>query len=484
MIQLVIVLAGSLLLLHVLFVRARNPDAILSPWRWMLSTWGALTLFAFTSPVTYDRMKTSTGTIVYLVAWVAAFVLGDVWGSRWTTAADVDGPGPETPGDPQAGAEDARAEGRPAGAEEPTLGERGFRLLIAISVIGATGFAYLMLSAVGSYEQNELLAELRALQIAGEVVSPGATVLQVMAFAGLPAALIAMVDAIRHDRPVSLLAWVGILASASVYMTTAGRQGLVITSMAAISALVAAFAFRRADRPYPFKWRMFGPLLAVLVLFGGYFIFNVMTRSTEGGNMDTKLEMIERVYGAYVDSGFRESVRPLGSFGDTLCELYLYLGTQLPGLTALLRDYAAPVDLGLGLVPQFTRRIEWLFGVDLLDPLYEAQKNVFLNLGMPGNFYLTAAGSTFEAFGRWAALVMVWAGGVFSGWYRARVLRRTSGARVALLAMLCSGAAFTIIYTPTVEAGWVFPVMWLVVIPPLFGLGPRSSQTAPPALPT
>lgn len=467
MIQIAIVLGGSALLVYALFVRARQPDAILSSWRWMLSTWGLLTLFGLTSPVSYDRMSTDPWTVVYLVLWVASYVLGDVWAYRRATARHPLAP-PERPG-PVPAAPDAQ-EAQP-GAAEPLL----FHLLIALSVVGAAGFGYLMLSSVGADDSVGLLAELRDLQVAGEVSSPGATVLQLMAFSGLPVALILIANAIRRGLPVPLLVWLGIMSSASVYMTTAGRQGLVITSFACIATVVSSFALGKA--PYAHRRSLFAPLAGVLLIFAGYFVYNVATRGTVDGDMDIKLEMIERVYGAYVDPGFRESVRPLGSLGDTACELYLYLGTQLPGLSALLREYRVGLDFGIGLVPYFTRRLESLLGLNLLDPIYNGQKDVFLNMGMPGNFFLTAAGSTFESFGTWGGLLVVWAAGAVAGWHRRRVQRAPTGQGLAVQAMLCAGAAFTIIFSPTIEAGWAFPMLWLLVIAWL-GRSRRPSPTA------
>jgi hypothetical protein len=458
-IQIAILLAGTALLAFVLFVRAPQPDAIQSSWRWMIFAWGIFTLFALTSPVTYDRMAASPWTIVYLGLWVLAFVLGDRWAYRRGEEIHPVVPGAPVPASASPRAEDGAMEGATAHRRGELL---LFRILIALSIAGAGGFIYVMLSAVDR-DAGALLAELRQLLVDGEIASPGATALQLLASAGLPVALILIADAIRQGRPVPLLAWFGILASESIYMTTAGRQGLAFASFASIVTVVASFAQRTT--PYLHRRSLFGPLVAVLLVFAGYFVYNVATRGTVDGDMDAKLEMIERVYGAYVDPEFRESVRPLGSLGDTACELYLYLGTQLPGLTALLREYRPGPDLGLGLVPFFTRRLESLTGLALLEPIYEGQKEVFINMGMPGNFYLTAAGSTFESFGGVGALLVVWAVGALCGWHRRRVQASPIGRVLAIQALLCAGAMFTIIYWPTIEAGFSFPLLWLLVLP-------------------
>lgn len=460
MIQILILLAGTALLAFLLFVRAQQPDAIQSAWRWLLFTWGIFTLFALTSPVSYDRMSASPWTVVYLAAWVLAFVLGDRWGHRREPTRRPQAPeASEASAPTRLRAEDGSTEeGTTRGGREPLL----FKILILLSIAGAGGFAHLMLSAVDR-DGGALLAELRQLMIDGDVASPEATALQFLASAGLPVGLILIANAIREDRPVPLLAWVGVLASESIYMTTAGRQGLAIASVAAIITVVSSFAQRAT--PYLHRRSLFAPLAGVLLVFSAYFVYNVATRGTVDGDMDAKLEMIERVYGAYVDPGFRESVRPLGSLGDTACELYLYLGTQLPGLTALLRDYRPGPDFGLGLVPFFTRRVESLTGLALLEPIYEGQKDVFVNMGMPGNFYLTAAGSTFESFGAFGALLVVWAVGALSGWNRRRLQSAPTGQGLAMQALLCAGAGFTIIYWPTIEAGFAFPVFWLLLLP-------------------
>jgi len=437
------VLGGQALLVYLLFLRPGGVRPASAAWRWMVMAWGSLALTSLTTPIRIERLSLSGSTAVYVTLWILCFTYGDHLGYRYGQLP----------------------EGTPSDAQPVEEGmARLSNWLLLASGLGAIGFGHLMLSEVDSFEAAGVLAELRQIQL--ETDQGGLrTVYQVLAFAGLPASLVLVARSLRQDLPVPLHAWTGVLFSISIYFLSAGRQGIAISSIALIVTIVGQAG--RRPTPYAHVRSIALPLLAVFGLFVGYFAYNVSTRSTGGGTMDDKLAMIERVYGIYVSESFRTSIAPLGSLGDTFTELYGYFGTQLPGLSASLEGYRGGHDLGLVLIPYVSRRLEWLTGLDVLGPASAAQQEVFANLGIPGNFFQSAVQSTFQSFGRWGALVFIFACGYLAGKTRRRLEHDPAASRVVLQAMICSGAAFTIVFSPTQENGWAFPVLWLLVMPAL-----------------
>lgn len=411
MFEIIAVLAGSCIAGRILFFGQSKAGIIFSAGRWMLLSWIILGLFTITSPVTFEKLSISSEAILFSALWVAFFLFGELLGQNLGHSASPNCP------------------------EIATTAQftRLCQLLLILSCVGSIGFINYILSSLGSLSGSEALGDLRELQLNSEQ-STLKTVFQVLAFAGLPASLILISQFIMSNRRITIYAWSGILSFISIYFALAGRQGIAICSVALIVTIIGSLRFGAANYAH---WRSIStPVVALLILFASYFAFNVATRSTSGGSMDTKLEMIEKVYGVYVDPEFRRSMRSIGPAGDSITELYAYFSTQMPGISTSLKSYQSDHDFGLNLIPHITRRIEGIFDINILRRMADSEKNVFLAVGMPANFFQTGAFSTFQSFGSFGSLIFMCFCGLLSGRSRYSLELGFSPNRVALQAIL------------------------------------------------
>ena len=459
MTNLLIVLTVTLLLIYFLFIRSWRKLVVLSAWRWIVLMWGLLGIVNLTSPVVIARLPITATAVVYLMAWVALFVFGDLMGMRLARPRSNPGDAPSGP--------DYSAQGRVAKA------------LLLISLVGAVGFAYVFLAGGGDSSGLEVMAELRDLQV-GSDSSLAKTVFTFMAFAGLPASLLLISKAIATGTEVPILAWVAALSGVSKYILTSGRQGIVITGIVLLVTIVGGLQLR--EKAYKPIRSLVAPMVAVLVAFVVYFSLIVGHRSNIGGTIDNKLAFVENVFDIRVDPGFRESMRPLGPGGDMAIELYSYLSTQVPGFSLMLSSYQGPVHFGIGLVPFIARRLESLAEVKILDPIEDATKVVFLEKGMPANFYRSAANSTFLAYRGFGGLVCILFCGFLAGRTRKSLMLDPTPLKLALQCMICAGAAFTIVYSPSEEEGWIFPMVWLLLLAFLYSVRSKQEKRKKPPI--
>jgi hypothetical protein len=441
MINVLVLLIASGLLAYLLFGRDRSGRALISASRWLLLTWGVMGLFMLTSPLSFRLLGVSSRTAVYVIAWICLFLFGDRIGSSGLGRGRTVAKGEEF-------------------GDQPGM-VQVCNLIILQAVLGAIIWAAIMLRSAQLNPEAAVLSQLRSALGRSEGSVLG-TLAQFMAFGGLPCALYLLARAIAVDEKPPILAWAGLLTPLSVYLVGAGRQGFVLTGVSALVTI--AFSLRRRRSPYRFPSALYGPVVAGIVFSLLYFAANVRTRSTAGLTMDDKLMMIDRVYGIRVDSNFRDQMRGLGAVGDGITELYFYFSTQMPGLDATLSGYEGPHGYGLEQIPYITRRIESIADRQILEPIFQADDDVFGRLGLPANFFRSAVHSNFLSFGWVGGLLAVLIGGFFSGLARRAVLMEYNAFGLAVQGMVCSGAAFTVIFSPFIEAGWAFPMMWIALL--------------------
>ena len=112
----------------------------------------------------------------------------------------------------------------------------------------------------------------------------------------------------------------------------------------------------------------------------------------------------------------------------------------------------------------FARRVENLFGIQILDPADKSDEAMFARVGFNPHFFRTAVHSTFTDFGLVMGILFVFLCGALSRRARIRALQSKEPFSIALQALICSGATFTVISSPFEEGTFFFPLLWFIAI--------------------
>jgi hypothetical protein len=451
--NLLIVLVGTGVLMWVFLLQRPSPSKMLTASRWMLLAWGMLLLVHLTSPITFIVLHVSTSTWIYMGIWVAAFCLADNIGFKFRST-------------PRA----------VSVRRSPTeISSNAMRICATIAFIGACLLVFSHREALDS-DAASLTAALRNTQL-GDDSGLLKTVATILACLGLPVALIEICRSVRDQTNVPIRAGVGLISYLSVTFISGGRPGFVMATVSVLIAMVSSVYLSGLGFAKFRKTILIGG--AVATVSAGYIMFVVSTRSVGyKGDMDNKIRAVNLLFRSDLDPTFRESVRPMGIIGDTVIESYYYLGTQFPGLDYVLHNYKGPFGGGLTQVPYLTRRIESLFGVRILDPIDTAHNHILEKIGVFPHYFETGAEDTILDFGVFLSIPFVFFCGALSRRARIAALQSRSPVLIALQALICCGAAWTIIFSPFDEQSWSFPLLWFIGIRTFISV--RSSLSAVP----
>ena len=425
-----------------LFVRHPSAGKMLSASRWMLLSWSILLAVHCFSPITFIVMPVTWRTWLYAGFWVGTFILAD--NVRFSFFA------------------------RSESVEQPRSGEicsrRSMRAYAALAVSGALLLIYTHRQAASSADSESVMSQLRDTQLEGDGMGMLGTVATVLACCGLVVALVETCRAVRDQRGIPLRAWFSLAAYLAVTILTGGRPGFVLGTLSLCIVAIASIQLSGLGFARFRKTLLAGGVVALAST--GYIVFVVSTRTVGfAGDMDTKIALVNSLLGSSLDPQFRESLRPHGVIGDTVIESFYYLGPQFEGLDYGMQHYDGPHGGGLTEFPYLTRRIENLSGTKILDPINEAYNQMFEKIGIFPHFFATAAQNTSLDFGPFLSIPFVFVCGVLSRRTRLRALQQKAPMQIAMQGLICTGAAWTIIFSPLDEQSWSFPLIWVIVIP-------------------
>lgn len=447
------VVGGTCILAWILFVWRPNAGKILSASRWMILSWGVLYLVHCFSPITFSLMKTTWRVWLYSIIWVGVFVFAD--NVRITFGSGT--------------------RHRFLSPQRLFFPVRILRGCAWLSIAGAALLLYHSGDAVMSSNASSVIANLRNIQLGGDDSGLLKTIATLLACSGLVVALIEVCQAILASTSISVRAGASLLAYLGVTILTGGRPGFVLASVSLFVAIVASILLTGREFVTFRKVVVSGALIACISI--GYIMFVVSTRTVGFiGGMDNKIAAVNGLISTELDPNFRESLRSFGAIGDTIIEGFYYLGTQFGGMDYSLQHFDGPFGDGLTEIPFITRRLESVSGIAIMDPVFDAHNRMFERIGVFPHFFETAAESTFLDFGTFLSIPFVFACGVLSRRGRTRALQSRTAFSISMQALICSGAAWTIIMSPFQEQSWAFPLLWFLLIEAAqrvrdFGLG-------------
>lgn len=443
MVNFLAVIVGLMILVGLLLIRKPKSEKTLAAWRWMVCAWGLLMLVHLFSPIQYQAFSLSISTILYCALWVGVFVVGDELGYRSSGSLSL--PSRQT--------------------MVFTSTAYTYRLTKNLTVLSLIGLAILGISVgAGSIFSGGLdLATLREAQLTGANEGIVKTIATFLTTVGLVAFTLDLGHALLTNSGFRKFSLMGFGAYLCIYILVGGRSGWILGGGSILVIFVASRQFLR--RRYTHNKQLVA-LLLLVALAGSSYIALVVTTRTQGwyGNMDDKIVYQSILGQSYLDENFRESLRPFGPAGDVIIEVFYYLSPQLYGLEYSLHNYQGNWGWSLIQFPYVARRIEQALGVNWIQDINDADEAPFRQLNLAPNFFRTAAHSTFLDFGPILGFLFVLVCGFLAGRTRSNAIHNPTPITIALQALICPGAAWTIIFSPFIELGWAFPIMWLLIL--------------------
>lgn len=400
----------------------------------MLLTWTLLFSIHIFSPVNYLVFTLSSATLVYCIVWVTSFSLGDKLGYCLKTNNLL--------------------------LKRSKTRLSNLKLINTITILSVVGMVGLYITRMGSMDLNltTILYDLRESEISGSESGALKTVFTFLACGGLVSFAMSLSSAFLRDKKISKLSILGFISYLSVSFFTAGRSGVILGGL---SLFVTSFASYQLSLLRNIKLKLIIlKFLFVAVLGMAYIISIVSTRTTSWvGTMDRKIDVINKLSASTLDESFRESLRPLATFGDTIIEIFYYLSPQFYGLEHGINNYDGNFGLGAVQLPHITRQFEKLFGLNILESIYKADKDSYEQFDLAANFFRTAVHTTFLDFNLIFSIPFVFICGFIAGKLRKNAVINKTPFDIAVQSLICTGAAFTIIIAPSIEQAWTFPII-------------------------
>jgi len=396
---------------------------------------GWIMLFAVTiaTPIHFFSYRLRGTTILFCVLWVGVFVLGNVLGNITFPRSRV-----------------YKRRRAPIGR---------MRLL---SFVGFFGMAWLIYN--NRYFLSKTVDDPYAVAIQRFEYSSGSNIWNTLAiFVALVGAIIAcreIVGAVIEKRTVRIAAYLGMADYLVVYVVGAGRQGFLLLGIAISVSLFASLQFVRFDYP-PWRKLLF-PLLLMALLAIGYNSFIITFRSTGfTGNMVVKMQKQDILYDSAVSGEFKGFVETTGVFGSLIAESFYYFSPQLYGLDYTLHGFKGENALGAYEFPYIYRRLDDMFGENSVDTASGNLDELYENRGLFHHFFRTAVEDVYIDFGLIPGLAFVLVCGLGCGLAHRAAVEQFTPENVCLVALLCAGSFFTIIFSPFSENGFAFPLIWM-----------------------
>jgi hypothetical protein len=461
MVNFLAVVVGLMILVGLLLIRKPRPEKTLAAWRWMVCAWGLLLLVHLFSPIHYLAYQLSISTVLYCALWVGVFVFGDELGYRSSRSRSF------------------------SGSQTTAFAQNAYTYRVPrnLTVLSLVGLVILGISVgVGSVFSKGLdVAALRGAQLVGTNEGIVKTVATFLTSVGLVAFTVDLVYSVLTNSYLHRFSLMGFGAYLCIYILVGGRSGWILGGGSFLVILVASRRFLR--QRYKHAKRLIVLLLLVL-LVGSSYVALVATTRTQGwtGSMDNKITYLNILNQSFLDEDFRESLRSFGPVGYVIIEVFYYLSPQLYGLGYSLQYYQGNWGWGVIQFPYVARRIEQFLDVYWIQDITTADQALFEQLGLAPNFFRTAVHSTFVDFGPILSLLFVLGCGFLAGRTRSSAIHNPTPVTIALQALICSGAAWTIIYSPFIEPGWAFPLMWFLVLKVIMKHPQPVDQVSDPTL--
>lgn len=270
-----------------------------------------------------------------------------------------------------------------------------------------------------------------------------------------------------NNAKIPILSYISILSYVSGGILSAGRQAILLISIASIIMLIwsnrkknelkTTTEYRNRKKRVP--WGM----VIILSVFISYFLFISAVRSGIS-DINNKMNVLESGFNAKISDETLKDVYQHPAFSDIYIESLFYYSHELTYLDLMYQNYDYYPIFGLFQLSYLERRLQWLFGNqgDI------SWNKVVYAMETKGNFGSHAWGTFLTSyiidFGRFGALIACLITGLIFGIFYRSMKDKENSMKIIRHCMLLAGVVFSIQFSPLSELIWFFPVLFISYI--------------------
>lgn len=279
---------------------------------------------------------------------------------------------------------------------------------------------------------------------------------------GIIAWLIGLYENRINNVKITLLSYLSILSYVLGGILSAGRQAIIIITLASIIMMIWSRRKRKELLPINYSYinkkkKPWG-IVIIISIFISYFLFISSVRSGIF-DINDKMNMFESGFNAKISNETLNDVYHLPALSDFYIEFLFYYSHELRRLDLFYQLYDYPPLFGLGQFSYIERRFQWLFG-NLGDLSW---KEVEFALEQKGHFGSHTWGTFITNyiidFGRLGALIACLITGIIIGLLYRNLKDNESAINIVRHCLLLAGIVFSIQFSPFLELGFTFPLI-------------------------
>ena len=300
----------------------------------------------------------------------------------------------------------------------------------------------------------------------------------VLASLGIIAWLTSLYGNRMNGIKIPLLSYFSILAYVLGGIFTAGRQSIIMISIATLILFIwcnkknkeiikknPEYIINKKETP----WGM----ILIAFIFLCYFFFISAVRS-QIFKFNDKVIMLEKFFNAKVSDEALNQAYKIEPFSDIYLESLFYYSHELIRLDLYFQYYDYPPLLGLEQLTYLERRVQWLFGKQGDKSWKEVERSVEGQGKFSIHTWGTFITDYIADFGRLGTLFACFITGFISGIFYRKFKDNETPLSIVRLCLICTGIVFSIQYSPFIELGWAFPLVlisFIKIVPPKIQLG-------------
>lgn len=265
-------------------------------------------------------------------------------------------------------------------------------------------------------------------------------------------------DAIINNRRIHFGAFLCLISYLLPALITSGRQSILI--MGVSTFIVLFYSFSKVKK---YQYDIF---LKLPIGLGAIGLFSYVTLiSSSRTAVTSKIALFGYMYRCTLSPATEILLEKLGVFKTFIMETLYYYSHELSMFEILYQNYSGPKFWGMSQLALVSRNIPAGNGKSIFDIVWVYLDEVSDIGGVYNHVWRSAAGNFLMDFGKIGGPLVAVITGYAAGRFYMRCRRSDSIYSTIGLALICSGMLFAMQFSPFSENYWLYPVVWLAVIP-------------------
>ena len=279
----------------------------------------------------------------------------------------------------------------------------------------------------------------------------------------LPVVAYEIYRSVERNVRISIKFYIAVVLFSLNYILSGGRIGLFLLTFEIISIVLCAL------KKFDYKYKKQVVLMIIIMLVISLFFMTVIVDLRQG-NID-QAALISYGFKSSFDNRTLDILKKYPKYRNIFIQGAFYFSHEIPNFSYFYDHYSEYFDfkyLGLYSMPVISNHLpsSWTASITNIEAIIAKMS---ASAGVGAHTWRTVISNTIIDFGKKGSLVVIFLvfhliGRIHSSW---RKSPSVYGAIV--LSFLCSGTAFSIMYSATKEILWFYGLFWMLLVPYIKG---------------